>query len=364
MHSNATPQILLTGATGYIGGSILTHLLNSASPTFKDATITCLVRGPDRVTKLSSVYGNRVRTVLYKDLDDTEATITAAAQHDIVINTTLGFHSESAQALIRGLARRKAATGRNVWMIHTSGTSNLADQPISKNWVHKDTDCEFDDTKDDIYSFEKERERLHPYHQRTAELGVIDLGLEVGVETLVIMSPTIFGIGRGLFNTTSIQIPAYVKVAMSYGRAVVIGEGNGVWDHVHVQDLAELYGLIVLDLLENGGNNLPKGKCGIIFSGNGRHTWKEVAQGVANACYEEGVIKDKEVQSISLTQAAEMLASFVSQDEKVIELGLASNSRTVSSVAKSLGWNPTKGADSWERGFRDDVKTVLQKNQN
>lgn len=56
---------------------------------------------------------------LYKDLDDTERTIEVASQHDYVINTTLGFHPESAAALVHGLAKRKQSSGKDVFMIHT-----------------------------------------------------------------------------------------------------------------------------------------------------------------------------------------------------------------------------------------------------
>ena len=361
MASDPTPRILLTGATGYIGGTILTNLLSSSSPALSSATITCLVRGSDRAEKLTNTYGERVHSIVYKDLDDVEATIAAAAEHDIVINTTLGFHLPSAQALVRGLAKRKASTGRDVWMIHTSGTSNLADQPYSGKWVDKDPERTFDDAKDDIYTYECEREALHPYAQRTTELGVIDLGLELGVKTLVIMSPTIYGIGSGLFNKTSIQIPAYVQSVLDHGHAVVVGDGKGIWDHVHVEDLAELYKLAVLKILQGDSGDLPVGKKGIIFSGNGRHTWMEVAQAVANACCDKGKITDRNVQSVELAEGAKIITILGHADETMLELGLSSNSRTESSVGRTLGWKPERADKAWQQGFHEDLDAVLKK---
>lgn len=177
------PQILLTGATGYIGGSILTLLLDSNEPILKSATITCLVRGENRVSELKAAYGDRVKPELYKDLDDIERTIEVASQHDIIINTTLGYHPESSAALVRGLAKRKEKTGKDVYLIHTSGTSNVADRPITKTLVE---DRIFDDAKDDIYNYEKARNASDPYGQRTSELGVVDAGIETGVKTIVV----------------------------------------------------------------------------------------------------------------------------------------------------------------------------------
>src|SRR5689334_13797973 len=126
-----SPKILLTGATGFIGGTILTQLLTSSSPELEKPKITCLLRGNDRAAKLTEKYGDRVHPVIYQGLDDLSTTVDIASQHDIVINTTDGYHAASAQALVRGLAQRKKETGRPVWMIHTSGTSNLSDRPIT-----------------------------------------------------------------------------------------------------------------------------------------------------------------------------------------------------------------------------------------
>ena len=171
MSSDPSPplKILLTGATGFIGGSILDTLLASKSPALQESTITCLLRDAARASKLTSHYGDRVKLAEYEDLDDVDATIHYASQHDIVINTTLGFHQASAVALVKGLGKRREETGRDVWMIHTSGTSNLADTPFTKTWTDQQypEGREFDDASTDVYSYEKEREKLHEYPQRT-----------------------------------------------------------------------------------------------------------------------------------------------------------------------------------------------------
>jgi len=44
-----------------------------------------------------------------------------------------------------------------------------------------------------------------------------------------------------------------------------------------------------------------------------------------------------------------------------VEAGLSSNSRTVASVARRLGWKPRRGEEDWKRGFGDDVRVVLEK---
>lgn len=241
-------------------------------------------------------------------------------------------------------------------MIHTSGVSNLADMPITKQWVEP-PNKEFDDSKDDIYGYEKMRNEKHPYLQRTSELGVIDTGITTGVKTLIIMSPLIYGAGRGLFNRSSIQVPSYVRASIKNGQAVVVGEGNSVWGNVHMDDLAELYLICLADVIETGGMTLPFGKKGIIFSETARHTWLEVAQGVADAAYAAGAIKTREVKHVSLKEGAQVLAG---GDELLCELGFSSNSRTKAVIAPKLGWKPTKGKKDFERGFSEEVDAATK----
>ena len=352
-------RILLTGATGFIGGTILHHLLSSSLPNLKAKhfTLTVLVRDASRAAAYTACWGIRVNAVIYEGLDDIEKTATVASQHDLVINMTLGFHAASAQALLTGLARRKAETGRGVYMLHLSGASNLADQPVTRAYIE---DREFDDVRDDVYEYERMRNALRPYHQRTTELGVVDRSLELGVRTVVVMPPLVFGKGKGLFNRVSVQIPVYVEAAVRRGQAVVVGEGSGELDHVHVEDLAELYAILVEEILNDGGERLPQGKKGIVFASNGRHTWMEVAQRVARAVGGEG-----RVASVSLEEGAEAFKTYVDlvggEDLTELELGLCSNSRSVASVARSLGWRPSRGEEYWIKGFRDDVEVVLQR---
>jgi len=173
-----------------------------------------LLRSPSAAATLTATYGDRVQPVLYKGMDDTDKTTAVASEHYIVINCTVGYHTPSGLALIRGLAQRKAITGQPVWYLHTSGTPNLGDRLVSGKYLHSPADREFDDVVNDVYDYEKSREAAKPYPQRTAELGV---------STVIIMSPLIYGVGTGLFGGTSVQVPAMVAHGAGYGS------GRGYW---------------------------------------------------------------------------------------------------------------------------------------
>ncbi|KAI1266050.1 NAD dependent epimerase/dehydratase family protein [Xylariaceae sp. FL1019] len=335
----APPRILLTGATGFIGGTVLTQLLTSTSPAIQNYPITCLVRGADRATKLRDVYGNRVDPVIYRDLDDLETTTAIASQHDVALRNA------------RGRTQRKMYGSST----HPAGQTS-ADDPSPGG-------REFHDEHDDVYAYEVDREAKQPYIQRSTEISVVDGGIELGVKTLVMMAPMIYGVGTGLFNKRSVQIPAFIHTALDNEQAVVIGEGVGSFDHVHVQDLAELYEILAVKILEGNGKELPSGKKGIIFSSNGHDSWVNIAKQVAQACHAAGLLSNTDVKHVGLSEGARLFTqSYLGgeADEMMVELGLASNSRTVPAVARRLGWKPVRGEEDWKRGFTDDVAAVLQ----
>ncbi|KAH7089664.1 NAD dependent epimerase/dehydratase family protein-like protein [Paraphoma chrysanthemicola] len=352
----SSPKILLTGATGFIGGTVLAALLDH--PVLKDAVITLLLRGKSHANTLEATYGSRVNTVIYEDIDDAATTTTAASKVDMVINAGPGFHLGAPEALIRGLAQRKSETGRDVWMIHTSGTSNVAERFISKIHLYEHPDLELDDANDDVYAYEKKLEEERKYQQRIVELRVVELGLELGVKTVSIQSPIIFGKGRGLFNQSSITIPASVRSALKHGHMVLIEDGRGIWGHVHVADLAELYAIVAVKLLEKA--DVPTGKKGIIFSANGEHTWKSLAQKAADALVSEGRLNTAVLKSVKLSEGPKYLSfEGFESNEEMVEMGFASNAMTISTVGRTLGWNPKRGEEAWNKGFEDDVKAVL-----
>ena len=217
-------KILLTGVTGYIGGSVLHQLLRSKHPSIQEAEIACLVRGQDRVVQLHNAFGSRLKVVLFEGLEDTAHLVEIASQYDVVFNMTLGYHLASAVAFVKGLSLRRVHTGRDVWLVHTSGVSNLADQPLSGDHIEPSPDREFKDSEDDIYTYEKTRNARKRYIQRTTELGMIDAGLGSGVKTVVLMSPLIYGVSGASTSPQSAKPHGtnfWARLARDYGTSAV-----------------------------------------------------------------------------------------------------------------------------------------------
>ncbi|KAK8189108.1 NAD dependent epimerase/dehydratase [Phyllosticta capitalensis] len=351
------PKILLTGATGYVGGTVLHRLLNHPSFTSSPAAsnpITLPVRrgagGDDRIAKLTAAYGDaRVKPVAITSLDDVDAMQALAAQHDIVVNAGTGFHPPSAEALMRGLAARKASSASNgpVWMMHTSGCSNISDKPLTG--VAR-PDVEYDDADSaGVFAFEQAANETEWYAQRAAELGVLRLGEELGVPAISVQAPCIFGTGEGLFQQAGLMIPVMMAHVLQKGYGFSVGDGTGDIDYVHVADLADL------EEVEDGE--------GIVFPTNGRTLTRDIAVRCLDVAFEKGHLpieggpQEKEIRVLSLEDSVAMTAG----NAYIAETGLAGHRKTKGTVARErLGWNPVYGKEAWEKDFETELQAAVE----
>ncbi|KAK1452992.1 NAD dependent epimerase/dehydratase [Colletotrichum cuscutae] len=344
MASNPPPKILLSGATGYVGGSALHYLLKHPSLTSiitSSSPITIPVRGgPDRAAKLTDSYGSLVKPVSIVSYDDTLALTALASEHDIVINAGSGFHPPSAEAFVRGLAKRKDWNGgRPVWIIHTSGASNIADKPLTG--VNR-PDADYEDA-----FAEKVRA---PSRE------------ELGVNAVSIQSLCIFGPGSGLFNKAGLMIPIMTGYVLKNGCGLTLGDETGCIDYVHVSDLADLYVLCVLDIIERGGVNVPKGKKGIMFPAVGRTLTTDIPRKCLDIAFATGNLpkkdgpREKIVRNVSLEEAAETCAG----NMDVAETGYAGHRKTKGTVAREkLRWKPVYGEEAWCKDFETELRAAL-----
>lgn len=224
----------------------------------KSLSVTALVRHQEQAEKFAA---NGIDAITFKDLDDSAELRRIAAGFDMVINNANSFHAASAIALIDGLADHKKATSRDAYFIQSSGTSNIGDHPFSRRFIDPEPRVLSD--REDIYEYMEMREAIEPWAQRTADLALTEAGLRSGVKTYLIQSSMVYGLRDGLFNLQSKQIPLLIRRAIAVGYPEVIGEGAGVWDHVHIDDLTSLFDVLVGKIVT--GQPVPEGKRGIIF---------------------------------------------------------------------------------------------------
>jgi nucleoside-diphosphate-sugar epimerase len=370
-------SILLIGATGYVGGTVLSQLLNSTESSLRDLVIHLLVREDTQKQTLHEAYGDRVHTISWNGLEDTAFIEDTAAQYDIIINAGSGFIPAGSKAFVDGLAR-KVGTGSPVpWLIHTAGCTNLVD-PTRKA-------LEWNDEEDGraIYEHEVELEKKAPYPQRTAELTVLERADSSGVRAVSVQAPCIFGEGTGLFNRQGLVIPLLTRYVINHGHGYKLNDtANFNWVNlyprrvhfsadngfqVHIEDIASYYVSIVRTILERpdrGVGYIPSGKEGILFPTVGCALITEMNSKALDVAFAAGILpredtpQHKQIRLIPLQELADELAAGFCD---IAEYGLGSEKAVTGTIGqKLLGWNPTRLESAWDQDFEDEMVAYME----
>ena len=235
-------DLFVTGAAGYIGGSVTARLIAAGH------RVRGLARAPDKADALA---GMGVEPVV-GDLDDAALLAREARRADGVVSAASADHAASVAALIDALA----GTGKA--LIHTSGSSVIGDDARGD----RASELVFDEDSTFVVAPAKRS-------RRELELSVLRAA-QRGVRSAVICPSHIYGSGRGL-NPHSVQIPFLVDNARRHGAVQIVGAGVNRWSHVHIDDVAELY-LLVL-------TKAPPGA--FYFAENGEASFGEIGAAIA-----------------------------------------------------------------------------------
>ena len=204
-------KVFITGASGYIGGSIASHLISAGHE------VTGLVRSEERAQQVEA-FG--ISPVL-GTLDDTDALSNAVSKADAVINTANSDNRSAVDTFLKALART------NKTFIQSSGTSIVADLADGEH-------------EGKIYD---ESTPIQPLPLRAGRVELNDAVLAAAsdnIRTIVICPSLIYGIGRGVARD-SMQVPWLIELARKYKIGRHVGAGKNIWSNVHIDDLVILY---------------------------------------------------------------------------------------------------------------------------
>jgi nucleoside-diphosphate-sugar epimerase len=204
-------QIFLTGATGYIGSSVLETFLRAGHE------VTALMRDPENAEVVSQ---RGVRPVI-GDLGEPSSYAAAAEASDAIVHTALAG-STRAQKIDRqavdtflAAATSRAASGKPAAVIYTSGV-----------WVLGDTTAP---AAEDAALAPTPLVAWRPEHEQL----VLEAGRTGAPRTVVVRPGIVYGGTRGI-------IADLLKDAGN-GLVRVIGDGKNHWPCVYSRDLADLY---------------------------------------------------------------------------------------------------------------------------
>jgi nucleoside-diphosphate-sugar epimerase len=283
-------NIFITGAGGYIGGSVAMALLAAGH------RVRGLTRGAANADRLAASGIEPVTGTL----DDADVLTREARASDGVINTASADHAGAVQALIAGLQ------GSGKPLLHTSGSSVVGDDARGS----RGSEQIFDEDSTLVVSPTKKPRR---------ELDLRVLGAAaIGIRSAVICPSLIYGVGRGL-NPSSVQIPFLTENARQHGVVQLVGAGLNIWSNVHIDDVVQLY-LLALQRASAGA---------LYFVENGEASFGEVGAAIAHRLGMRGV------ESLP----PEVAAARWGESKAYYTLG--SNSRVRARRARSeLGWAP------------------------
>lgn len=185
---------------------------------------------------------------------------------------------------------------------------------------------------DDIEDIERLVSLPDEAHHRNVDKIVQATSSDV-VKLLIVCPPTIYGKGRGPVNTRSIQVPDLARGTLEKGFAPIVGAGKTEWDHVHIDDLADLFVKFVEATRDPSKRDNPEifGTHGYFFAENGSHKWSDVATWIAEEASRQGYLP-------------EALTKLVSQQEVDLMEGVSTTSWGLNSkgaaqrARKYLGW--------------------------
>lgn len=285
-------RILVTGVTGYIGGSVAKKLVD------KGHEVTGLMRNERHLDRISELG---IKPLLGSHVDQELVTKSARAV-DAVVNA-----ADSDDAfLVSTLVSALEGTGKT--FIHTSGSSIVADRAAGE-------------PGDFVYHEDIPFEPVVEKAGRVAiDKYVLSSALK-GVRSVVICPCLIYGQGSGIKND-SYQVPRLIEVAKQHGKAVHVGRGLNIWSNVHIDDLTELYALA-----------LEKSAAGsFFFAESGEASMKSVCESISTLLGYPAVS-----HALTITEAINIFGAINAY------FTFGSNSRISAEKArKLLDWKPNQ----------------------
>lgn len=204
-------NVFVTGAAGFIGGSIATGLVKAGHH------VTGLVRSAEQAAELTALG---IAPVI-GSLDDAAVLTEQAHKADAVINAASSDHRAAVETLLTALQ------GSNKPFLHTSGSSIVGDASGGK-------------ASDVIYFEDNLPEPTVDKAARVAIDNLILAAAQDGVNSAVICNTLIYGHSLGV-QRDSVQLPRLLKQARKSGVVRHVGTGQNIWSNVHIEDVVALY---------------------------------------------------------------------------------------------------------------------------
>ena len=319
-----------TGATGYIGGSVLETLV-TAHPEYE---ITVLLRN------VPSTFEKRYPHVkiVKGDYDAQNTIIEAASNANIVVHNGNSDHEASIKALIAGLLKRESPS----FLLHLGGTGVVADWRSDdyRGGLNPKVWSDIEDVNS-IWSLPDNA--LHRNVDKIIQKAAEQHGDKL--KTAIICPPDIYGPGKGLARSQSVYFPTLYAESVKLGHTFYANSGKNSRSWVHINDLMTVY-LRLVEAAAKGGDGKDWGKDGYYFCASQEATQYDMAKAAGKILKQHGVLENEEPKQVSLEKVNGMLRHYGLPG--IALYMYAANSRTRADRAKKvLGYEPS-APSIWE----------------
>ncbi|KAI0710132.1 NAD-P-binding protein [Earliella scabrosa] len=336
-----TTTVFLIGATGYIGGAVLARLLEEKKYALPKTHITVLTRSGEKARRLRAFGLEPV----VGSLDDLKTLEEIATKSDVVIQCADADHMRANKAILGGLRKRHEASGTTPILIHTSGTAVLSD---NARGMHGTDTIYYDSDPDQLETIP-----LTQPH-RDVDLNIVAADKEGYVKTFIVLPSTVYGIASnplvdaGIANPQSMQIPKLIEASIDRRQAGMVGLGINVHPNVHIDDLADLYRVILDAAL--AGQQIGHGREGFYFGENGEHTLYQIAEAIGCALQELRLADNATPSTFTKHELDKYFAGSES---------LGTNVRCRGERSRAIGWRPTMTATDLLKSIKPEIEYIL-----
>ncbi|KAJ9262166.1 hypothetical protein DTO212C5_8058 [Paecilomyces variotii] len=340
-----SPSILLTGASGYLGGTIAARWQSVNLPAYK--TAYALVRTPEQAQAVKQ-YGFEPLTF---DLTDEASVTETILDHEIsIIYFLIDSVKPDAQVrIIKALAQVKEKTGQDVHFLHTSGAK------LFSGFVGHPTDRPLLDTEEGLYEIQKNARG--PFEVKMmgvrANTIIIDTAESYGVQSYIFAPCIVYGEGEGFGNKISITV-AIVQAAKALRRVYRTQSDKPTWPVCHVIDTTTLY----LDILL--GKGFGHGKKSFFLATSGSMAWDDLYDVFARSLAKRNIVDDETVHDAD-EAVLEKMGQALACPKELVPVQLSGKCTfTAGHGEQQLRWKPQYRAEHILEAADAEVETILK----
>ncbi|OTB08346.1 hypothetical protein M426DRAFT_316971 [Hypoxylon sp. CI-4A] len=342
-------NILITGASGYLGGTLLARLGTANLPAY--GKLYALVRTDDQAKAVTKYYNAEPLNI---DAHDEAAVRAAVVDNNITVIYFLidAIRPTSQRLFIKALGEVKQKTGQEVHFLHTSGAK------IFSAFAGAPTDRPLLDTDPNLYDIQKSQIPQFEIMGQAVETNnvVVEESEKYGVRSYVFAPCIVYGKGEGFGNPISNQTTCVVRAAKAAGRVYRVDDDRPTWPVCHVIDNTNLYIEILRRILD--GKNPDYGKNGYYLASPGSVAWDDIYAAIAASMAKRNVIKDTTIE-LADEETLKVMASGIELPADWVHWMLGGKCTFTPKRGLKIGWKPIYPPEHILEAADEEVELIL-----